>query len=310
MTMRTEFVEIATKVRNWGRWGDDDERGTLNLIDDAARRAAVACVRDGRVFPLAIPLSGDGPQTGAVAGRVNPELRRTSVNQPIAEGSAALASDDSVTMPLQAATHWDALAHVSYDGVIWNGFPSSSVTVEAGATRCGIDKVGPLLGRGVLLDVARALGEDRVESGHALTPDDLDAAADVGDVRVEPGDIVLIRTGQIQHLAADPPDRWAYLFPSPGPSLATVSWFREHDVAAVATDTMTFEVYPWEYDDLVMPVHLLHMVEIGMLQGQNWNLEQLAVDCASDGRYSFLLEATPEPFVGGLGSPVAPVAVK
>src|SRR5436190_24223802 len=104
MAMPSEFTEIATKVRNWGRWGDDDERGTLNLIDDQARRAAVACVRDGRAFSLALLLSADGPQTGAIPGRVNPELRRTSVNEPIAEGAAALASDDSVTMPLQAAT--------------------------------------------------------------------------------------------------------------------------------------------------------------------------------------------------------------
>ena len=92
--------------------------------------------------------------------------------------------------------------------------------------------------------------------------------------------------------------------------MATVTWFRDHDVAAVATDNMTFEVYPWEHDELAMPVHLLHMVDMGMIQGQNWNLEELAAACADDGQYTFLLEATPEPFVGGLGSPVAPVAVK
>jgi len=89
-----------------------------------------------------------------------------------------------------------------------------------------------------------------------------------------------------------------------------VRWFRRHDVAAVATDTMSFEVFPCERDDLFFPVHLLDLVEMGMIQGQNFQLEALAADCADDGVYTFLLEATPDPFVKAVGAPVQPIAVK
>src|SRR5260370_37387112 len=92
--------------------------------------------------------------------------------------------------------------------------------------------------------------------------------------------------------------------------MQTVSWFRAHDVAAVATDTMVFEVFPWEDPALTMPVHLLHLVDMGMTQGQNWVLEGLASDCADDGVYQFLLEASPQPFAGAVGSPVNPIAIK
>ncbi len=122
------------------------------------------------------------------------------------------------------------------------------------------------------------------------------------------GDIVLVRTGQIQLLHAG--DKMAYTFPSPGFSMKTAPWLHAHEVAAVANDTIVFEVFPTEYEDLPLPVHLLHLVEMGLTQGQNWDLEALAADCAEDGQYDFLLTATPEPFVAGLGAPVAPVAVK
>jgi hypothetical protein len=92
--------------------------------------------------------------------------------------------------------------------------------------------------------------------------------------------------------------------------MSTALWFRERDVAAVATDNLTFEVHPGERDDIAFPVHLLHLVEMGLTQGQNFDLEELASHCAADGVYEFFLEASPEPFVGGLGSPVNPMAVK
>src|SRR5437763_711124 len=113
------------------------------------------------------------------------------------------------------------------------------------------------------------------------------------------GDIVLLRTGQMQLLKGG--DKVAYGVPSSGPSLQTVEWFHNHDVAAVATDNLTFEVFPPEREDLMLPVHLLHLVEMGMTQGQNWDLDELADDCASDGVFEFLLDATPQPFVGGVG---------
>ena len=311
MPLPDHFHELAAKVRNWGRWGDDDEIGTLNLIDADARRRGAAAVKSGQPFPLALPLHADGIQMGFVAGRINPVRTMISLNHPLGpDPDGVRASDDMVTMGLQAATHWDALAHVSYGGHIYNGFPAASITVEDGASKCGIDKVGALVTRGVLLDLPRALGVDEVAADHAVTGEDLDACAELAKVAVQPGDVVLLRTGQARHLLKRRPDKLAYTYPSPGPSVRSVEWFRRHDVAAVATDTMVFEVYPYEDPEADLPVHLLHLVEMGMTQGQNFVLEDLAVACAEDGRYDFLLAATPEPFKGGLGAPVAPVALR
>jgi kynurenine formamidase len=306
--MRAEFHQLAEKVNNWGRWGPDDERGTLNFVTADVVRAAAGAVRSGRSFPLAIPLSGDGPQIGMIPGRINPLKTMLAINDPMTGNiDDFCTSDDTVVMGLQAGTHWDSLAHATYSNRIYNGAPIGSLSTR-GAARCGIDKVGALVSRGVLLDVARAKGLDRLEPGYALTAADLDAAAELGKVSVRSGDIVLVRTGQIQLLHAG--DKMGYTVPSPGFSMQTALWLHEHEVAAVANDTIVFECFPGEYEDLPLPVHLLHLVEMGLSQGQNWDLEALAADCAEDGQYDFLLTATPEPFVAGLGAPVAPVAVK
>lgn len=311
MPLPEQFTDLARRVNNWGRWGPADERGTLNLITPDRVRHAASLARTGRAFTLALPLDEDGPQIGMIEGRDNPKRTMIMVNaQVMGEQHAFRTSDDRVEMGLQACTHWDALAHVSYEGRLYNGFDASEIT-ETGAAHCGIDKAGPIVGRGVLLDVARALGTARLgdaEHGLALTPGDLDAAAEFGKVEVRPGDIVLIRTGAMRALKAG--DKLGYAYPTSGPSMQSVPWFHAHDVAAVATDTMAFEVYPPERDDAQLPVHLLHLVEMGMLQGQNWDLEALAEDCAADGVYEFFLAASPEPFTRAVGAPVIPVAVK
>jgi kynurenine formamidase len=148
------------------------------------------------------------------------------------------------------------------------------------------------------------------EPGYPITPDDLTAAGALGGVEMAPGDIVLVRTGQMVHLAPGSRDLVAYTYPSPGLSIETAEWFHARDVAAVATDNLTFEVYPCQHDDIYLPVHLLHLVEMGLTQGQNWVLDPLAAACADDGHYTFLLDATPLPFTNGLGSPLNPLALK
>ena len=308
MPLPDEFHELAARVRNWGRWGPDDELGTLNLIDAAARRRGAGCVRDGRALSLALPLSEDGPQLGFVPGRTNPVHTMFQVNAPMSdEPGGQCWSDDAISMGVQACTHWDGLAHASYGGHIWNGYPADTVTSD-GAARCGIHRVGTLVSRGVLLDVARLNGVDSLAGGHTLTVDDLDGACEQAKVTVEPGDVVLIRTGHIRHFLAG--DKVAYATTAPGPSLRTVEWFRSKDVAAVATDNLIFEVFPCERDDMFLPVHFLHLVDMGLTQGQNFDLEALAEDCAGDGRWSFLLSASPEPIVNGVGAMVNPVAIK
>jgi kynurenine formamidase len=307
MSLPDAFHDIAKRVNNWGRWGAADELGTLNLITDEVVREAAATVRTGRRIPLALPLRRDGVQTGMIPGRIDPLHVMVQINQELFGPGTVACSDDAVTMGLQAATHWDALPHVSHSGRLYNGRPAHSITPHDGAEFSGIDKVRHLVSRAVLLDVARARGTDRLDGGYAVTPEDLDAAEELAGTRVRAGDIALVRTGQVQLCLVG--DRHAYAYPSPGLSIRTPEWFHARDVAAVANDTLTFEVFPPEVEDLWLPVHALHLVEMGMPQGQNWNLEKLSTACGESGRYAFLLAATPEPFTGATGSPVAPVAV-
>ncbi|WKV73428.1 cyclase family protein [Streptomyces sp. PCS3-D2] len=307
MTLPAEFHDIAKRVNNWGRWGADDETGTLNLITGDVVRRAAAEIRSGLRIPLALPLKEDGVQVGMIPGRINPLHTMVQINQELFGPGTVACSDDAVSMGLQAGTHWDALTHVSHSGRIYNGRLAGTITAHGRAEFSGIDKAAPIVSRGVLLDVARAKGLDRLPGGHAVTPADLAEAEEFGRVAVRPGDIVLVRTGQIQVYLAG--DKHGYGFPSPGLSVRTPEWFHARDVAAVANDTLTFEIFPPEIENLWLPVHALDLVEMGMHQGQNWNLEGLSTACAEEGRYAFLLSAMAEPFVGGTGTPVAPVAV-
>jgi len=304
-----EFVDVAKRVSNWGRWGDDDELGTLNLIDDAAVRRGAACVRTGKRFSLALRLDQRGPQVGGIPGRINPLRTMIAINSEfVGTPDGFCTSDDVVTMGLQAATHWDGLAHVSYSGQIYNGYDASTITVD-GASKCGIARVSSLTSRGVLLDVAGALGVERLDPGYPIRVADLDLALAQSGVDLVAGDVLLVRTGFMQLFKAR--DREGYAAGhQPGLTMETVEWFHARDVAAVATDTFVFEVWPCEDPQMLLPVHLLHLRDMGLTQGQNFDLEALAADCADDGVYEFLLEASPLPFTGGCGSPVNPVAVK
>ena len=312
MPASSAFTEVAARVRNWGRWGPDDEIGTLNLIDDDARRRGAASVVTGQAITLGLPLSeAEGIQLGFVEGRANPVRTMVHVNKPEGPDPEFISfSEDVFSMGTQAATHWDALAHCTHAEQIYNGYPSSSITMEGGAARCGIHRAGAVVSRGVLLDVARALGRDVLDPGYPITPADLDAAVELARVDLAPGDITLVRTGQMVHLQPERRDLMAYTWPSPGLTIETAAWFHAHDIAAVATDTLVFEVFPCQYEDAYLPVHVLHLVEMGLTQGQNWVLDGLGDACAADGRYAFLLDATPLPLVDGVGSPLQPVALR
>ncbi len=315
------FHEIASLVRNWGRWGANDQLGTLNLIDAEARLRGVSSVATGETLSLGLALGkAEGIQPGFIEGRVDPDRTMIAINGPLSPDPEWIcSSEDVVTMALQAATHWDGLAHVSYDGKLYNGYPADSIT-SLGASSLGIEQVTSLLSRGVLLDVPRALGLDRLQPGYAITPSDLDLACQMAKVSVLSGDIVLVRTGQQGFLTLDPDktynaplptkDLIAYTFPSAGLTIETALWFHEHDVAAVGTDTLVGEVFPGEREEDYLPVHLLHLVEMGMTQGQNFVLDRLAAACGEDGRYTFLLDASPLPFTGGVGSPLNPIALR
>lgn len=305
MALPPQLRELAARVSNTGRWGADDERGTLNLLSPEAVQRGVRAARQGKVFSLAIPFDEDGPQTGSIPGRDNPVREMLMVNTSFTGDPADFCtSDDKVTMGVQAATHWDALAHVSYEGRLYNDIPADVIGAQ-GAQRLGIDRFGPIVGRGVLADVARLHGVDHFDGAFPITGDDLDAAV---QVQVEPGDILLVRTGQMHWLRSGDKDRFGH--PAPGLSTQSIEWLHDHDIAAVATDTLTFEVFPGEDPAVLLPVHMLHLVDMGLVQGQLWFLDDLAADCAADGQHDFLLTATPLPLTGAVGGPVAPTAVK
>ncbi len=306
-----EFREIAKRVSNWGRWGPDDERGTLNLITPEVVKRAAGCVRRGRVFSLGLAFGADGPQPG-VGVRFNPLHYMSAIGEPIGGGGLGFCySDDVVHMPLQCATQWDALAHVHYAGQIYNGFAADEVLTASGASRGGIDKAARdgIVSRGVLLDVARQRGVERLAPDVVIDPPELDAVARAAGIEPGPGDIVLLRTGHIRVFTEDR-DSVRFAGASPGLGMACAEWLRERDIAAVCADNVAVEPLPGAVPGLPIPLHMLCIRDMGMLFGEMLNLEALARDCAEDGVYEFLFSAPPLAVTRGIGSPINPVAVK
>lgn len=301
------FARLGAELSNWGRWGPDDEIGTLNLITPERRAAAGRLIRRGAVFDLSFALGADGPQpTGAPRGNLRHTM--TTIDRGWPAGMALF--DDEAHLALQASTQWDALSHVGYDGLLYNGISDAVVTPE-GASRHSIDRVTALLvGRGILLDVAAAAGLDELPGGFEVTPGLLDLAEVRSGTAVGPGDILLVRTGWTRVFRRG--DRAAFMDKSaaPGLGLETCRWLHERDVAAVAVDTQAAEVKPPRDGDATHPVHMVAIRDMGLTLGELFDLEELARDCAEDGVFEFLLSAAPLKVSGAVGSPTTPLAIK
>jgi kynurenine formamidase len=310
--------EYVAKYCNWRRWGPDDGAGTANFITPRKVREAARLVRTGRVFSLSLEFGPDGPQTGA-NGRFNCLRYSVATGTDHAAGRQAWAggplprqmgyADDTVVLHLQSATHWDSLAHIFHKGVMYNGFPAEAVSAR-GAEHNGTERLrAKLVGRGVLLDVARAKGVDSLADGYAITVDDLAATAEAERVRIGQGDIVLLRTGQMGRCLRDGWGTYAG-GDAPGLSFATIPWLAERRVAAVASDTWGVEVRPNELPDSFQPFHIPAVVYMGLALGEMFMLEELAEACAEDGVYESFLAAPPVPFTGTAGGPPAPDAIR
>jgi len=306
--------ELSAKYKNWGRWGADDQLGTLNHITPEKIVEAGKLVRQGKVISLAIPFDDKGPQTGSF-------LRHNPIHIMLQDGGDILAgaqdhipnlryTDDAVMMPLQCATQWDSLAHIFFEGKMYNGYDAAQVT-STGAKKNGIETMrDKIVSRGVFLDIPRYRGKRWLEPGDAIYTEDLDGAAKKENVKVGVGDIVLIRTGQMAQVRAQ--GSWGQYAggPSPGLSLTTAGWFCENRVAGYATDTWGTEVIPNETEDVFQPLHIVLIVHAGMLVGEIFDFEGLAEDCARDGVYEFMFVAPPLPITGAVGSPINPQAIK
>jgi kynurenine formamidase len=306
--------ELGKQLSNWGRWGPEDERGTLNFITPDRVVAACALPRMGQVISCALPFDQRGPQQG-------PGPRHNPIHTMLASGEDALAgrqdfpggfqyADDAVTMPLQCGSQWDALSHVFYDGKMYNDREISLVTRD-GALANGIETMADgVVGRGVLLDLPRVLGRRWIENGIRILPQDLDHCAETLGVTIERGDILLIRTGMLTRCLSQ--DSWEGYCggPAPGLSLHCARWLYEREVAAVATDTWGVEVKPHETPDCLHPLHMVALRDMGLLFGEIFQPDRLSEACADDGLYAFLFAAPPLPVTGAVGSPINPVAVK
>lgn len=308
--------EPPSGPHNWGRWGELDEKGTANFLTPQHVVAAAGLIRTGEVFSLALPLEKGGP--------VHPE--RSDIVHLYAYSGADFivgstlnerfprfqGSDDYIFMPLQGSTQWDALAHCAYDDAIYNGFWAGNVEGYGGATRGSIHRLrDSFVGRGVLLDLARHHGVERLAPGHPVTAEELDACAAAQSVGVGTGDILIVRTGHVPwyYRLEDKAEFWRA--GAPGLGRTTAQWLHDKEVAAVALDNVGVEVEPFEDPhDVIYPLHVAFLRDLGLTLGELWWLEDLAASCAADKRYEFFVCAPPLNITNASGSPINPIAIK
>jgi kynurenine formamidase len=309
-TLDADWVrQEGARLRRWGRWGESDGKGALNLLTQERVLDAVQTVRRGQVFSLAMPFGPGGPQPDQ--GRFNPKLTMVEVgNQQNLPGGFQYA-DDTVFMSLQGATQWDALSHAFYDGVMWNGKSVPESITEQGASENSVTSFRDgVVGRGLLLDVARHCGVDCLPDNEAVRPEVLDEVASSQGVEIRPGDIVLVRTGRVGRAVREGSYPFeSFVMASPGLSVRCADWLVQHDVAAVAADNIAVETTTSEVAGMMMPLHMICQRDAGIVFGELFDLDPLAIACAEYRQWEFLLVAAPIPITGAVGGPVNPLAI-
>lgn len=283
----------------WGAWGPDDETGALNLIRPANVVAATALVNEGRVLRLSQDL---GPATHVSPHRKRPERFMTRDGGDYAAGARRPGgfqfAEEVVSFATHSGTHVDALSHAWYDDHLYNGFPSSSIRSTTGASRCGAEKLRPIVTRGVLLDLTAPSGGAAGPS-EAFGADDLERAA--AGLAIGSGDVVLLHTGWLGAFGSDGP---TYFGSEPGIDVSGARWLAAAGVAAVGCDNYAVEVQP-SVPGTGFPVHQLLIRDQGIPLIENVVLAELL---ASD-RKEFLFVAAPLPLVGSTAGPVSPLAI-
>jgi kynurenine formamidase len=302
---------------NWGRWGDDDEIGCLNHLTPAEVLRGVREIKDGKVFTLAVPIGNPGGdpvwpgRSGATRLMTQDRSHYTSGKLKPLNGGLEYA-DDYITAFLQGSSQYDALGHTWYGDKIYNGF--SADTTTGGMAKCGVDKIAQrgVVGRGVLIDMARHRGKDSLEPAETFGVEDLEAAAAEQGVSIEPHDNLLIRTGWLKVFYDKGADAFYEKFVEPGLTFSPelVRWFHEREIVSLSTDTIANEVTFEPETGIVLPLHAALMRNLGVLFSEILWFEELAESCVEDGRWSFLYAAAPLNIVGGTGAPVNPMAIK
>ncbi len=294
-------AEIETwleELSNAGRWGDDDQLGTVNLITPEKRKAAATLVKEGISVSLAHPTLTDSNLDNA-----NPWEHALLLS---GETQGPWAVDRlAVVFHGYAHSHLDAACHMFHDGKMYNGYPRESVTAQ-GCGEMAIDALRDgIFTRGVLMDLPRLRGERWLEPGTPIYPQDLEAWEEQAGVRVGEGDVLLIRTGRWAR--RDSEGAWDVSALSAGLHASCAPWLRERGVAVLGSDVAS-DVFPSRVEGYSHPVHLLVLVAMGMPIFDNLDLEALAEEAQKQRRWEFLLTAAPMPIPGGTGSPLNPIA--
>jgi kynurenine formamidase len=294
-------------IHDHSRWGPADQRGAANLLTAEKRLAALHSVRQGRIYDLSHEISTGAP---FLVPNQTPFLMsiwaswRDSIRRRRQAGALndAGANVERIEMTAHVGTHIDALGHFSKGDRLYNNLSAADTVTDWGLLKLGIEQAPPMITRGVLLDLAGIDGGAHLAPGRTITPEELARAADAARVAIEPGDIVLIRTGWGRYFGLD---NAKYLAGEPGIDVPAAQWLTRQGVVAIGCDNMAVEVLPNPNRTLAMPVHQHALVEAGVHLIENLMLEELAADRLAS--FCFILLATK--IRGATGAPVRPVAL-
>jgi len=305
-------------LSNWGRWGEDDRRGTLNLITPAVRLAAAASVRSGRAVSLSRNIDPENPDplhSGAAQVQRNSMIGEVEHHLGI-RGRWDCIGEEIIVYPHGGNAHLDGLAHYSWDGKNYNGFAASESNKDVGSKYLDVSHASEgLITRGVLLDIAGLFGVEFVERGYAIKPEDLLAAERRQGVKVQAGDALLIHTGNAAAIVKYGPlytteEKGVLDGVQAGLDASCLPFLRERDVSMMGADG-THDVQPPRLADFdfARPIHSVSLVAMGLWLLDNLDLTGLAAACEEAQQWDFLFTALPWRFVGSTSSPLNPVAV-
>lgn len=300
---RDEFDQLFASVSNWGRWGQDDQRGTLNLITPERVSAATALVRSGRSISLSYLLS-------KVADIDNPKPMLHYMSRlTLGMTGEPTMNEDFIGLDYHGklVTHVDALCHCAYGGRLYNDIAALDAVTGFGATFGAVTSMEDgIVGRGVLLDMPRYLGVEWVEPGPGLVPAQLEAAAASQGVAVGEGDILLVCTGHFVRRSKLGP--WDPDQTSAGVDVSCFPWLHALGVAVLGSDADT-DARPTPVVDVHTPAHALALAAMGMPLLDNMYLDRLFATCREEGRWEFLFVTAPLRLPRGTGSPINPLAI-
>lgn len=310
-----EFLKDSPK--NWGRWGPDDELGCLNFLTNEEVLRGVRAVKQGKVFTTGEKMGN--PQGDPIFPSRTPAFRVNVMDKSYFRAGRAPKypgeveySDDYVTMFLQGTTQIDALGHVWFDDQMWNGYHAdNSIGGMSKASILPIAEKG-IVGRGVLLDMARYKGKFSLDKEDTLNLDDLKGCAEKQGVKIEKHDILCLRIGFLQNLWIQGKEVFYKDFNEPGMvySPELVKWFHEMEIACLSTDTIGNECTINPGNGMMIPLHGALMRNLGIVFNEICNFEALADDCHKDGQWDFLYTGGPIKVVDGCGAPINPVIIK